>query len=264
MRLCDEFIIKEKVRPIKSIIEQKQLASWISNQLISYNSNTGIMKNEHIKNKFKMFLEKYNSILKTPEDIWKEHLNEVSEHISKYLSAPSDHSKIEEHRFLGKWIQHQKTNFKTKTGVVTADEICDLWTDFCNKFGKYFTVNDNKWNTNLNECMKYIDEYNVKPSRYSKIEYVVTLANWFQRQKDNFKTKKKGFKDIARQQQWVDFVLKYPNIFTADDAEELSNDESDDESTISEKPKKVIKPKAKIVDKSNQQNEKPKKVSKKK
>ena len=98
------------------------------------------MKDDEINNKFKAFLETYKEYFISNEEIWNEKLEKVKKYIDENKNRPSAADKDKEIKTLGTWISTQQKNYKTKTNIMSSEEIYNQWTSFMNddKYKEYF------------------------------------------------------------------------------------------------------------------------------
>jgi hypothetical protein len=108
------------------------LAKWICMQKIKYKKRKEIMKNEEIKIIWEDFIEKYQELFMTPNEVWLDKLRNVEEYIQKYKKLPPIRVK------LGRWVSTQKKNYKSKNQIMENEEIRKLWEDFTAKYPHLF------------------------------------------------------------------------------------------------------------------------------
>ena len=95
----------------------KMLSKWLSHQITNFNKKQKNMKDEKIYNKWNEFInsDKYKKyfILQSIEEYFNMNLNKVINYIDKNNKRPSE-GKNKDVSILGKWIQHQITNYNKK------------------------------------------------------------------------------------------------------------------------------------------------------
>jgi len=104
-------------------------------------------------------------------------LNEVKKYIDKHNKRPSESSKEQNIKKLGKWISHQQENYKNKSQIMKNKEIRKKWEKFVEEYEKYFMTNEELWEKILNEVKKYIDKHNKRPSAGSKKQEIKKLGS---------------------------------------------------------------------------------------
>jgi hypothetical protein len=124
-------------------IEIQILGKWIIRQKINYKLKKQIMKNPEIYNKWTEIIisEKYKKYFLSYEDEWLNNLDIIKKYIDTNNKRPSLSDKNKEINILSKWIDHQKTNYKSKGKIMKNHlEIYNKWTEFINdpKYKKYF------------------------------------------------------------------------------------------------------------------------------
>jgi hypothetical protein len=135
-----EYIDNNKMRPSQHDAERqiKILGAWISQQINNHRKRIYIMKQEHIYNRWTIFIEKYKEYFQSNEDQWKLMLNKLEIYINTNKKRPSDRDKNNDIKVLGKWKSHQQTNYKKKVNIMKNKEIYDKWTIFIEKYKEYF------------------------------------------------------------------------------------------------------------------------------
>jgi hypothetical protein len=124
---------------------EKILGHWINHQINSYKTKSHIMKNDEIYNSFTKFIssEKYESFFMSNIEIWYMNLEKVKLFIAENDFKPSPSSKNKNEKFLGIWISHQITKYKTKSHIMKNDEIYNSFTKFISseKYESFFYKN---------------------------------------------------------------------------------------------------------------------------
>ena len=214
-----EYIDEYKKTPSTKDKDTK-LGMWISHQKKNYKKNTKIMSNTEIYKLWTEFIndEKYKKYFLSNEEIWNLNLEEVKEYIDEYKKTPLTKDKDNKIKTLGKWISHQKENYKKKKFCMSNTEIYKLWTEFINdeKYKKYFLSNEEIWLKRLEEEVKeYINKYNKTPSSGSKDKKIKTLGMWISNQKRNYKTNTKIMSNTEIYKLWTEFINdeKYKKYF---------------------------------------------------
>ena len=130
---------------------------------------------------------------------WIIRLDEVKKYIDDNKKLPSRSSKEENIKKLGEWIDHQKTNYKNNTGIISTDkDIKILFEKFLKDYKEYIKIDylhfkmdsvnlKERWIMRLDELKKYIDDNKKLPSSYYKEENIKQLGGWIGNQKSNYK-----------------------------------------------------------------------------
>jgi len=215
-----KFIDENKRRPSSESKnkEEKQLGSWIGHQQRNCKNRKQIMKLDEMYNKWKEFTNRYSPYFMSNEEHWKITLDNVKEFIDKYNKRPSTHSKNKEEKQMSSWIGGQQKNSKNRKEIMKLDKIYNEWIEFTNEYSQYFTTNEERWNTTLNNTEKFINKYNKRPSRKSKNKKETQLCRWIDTQQRNYKNRKKIMKIDEIYNKWIEFTNKYCQCL-------LSNDE---------------------------------------
>ena len=101
------------------------------------------MKKEEVYNQWTDFIndDKYKEYFLDNDIIWNNNLEKVKKYIDDNKKRPSESNKDKEIKTLGSWISTQQNNYKTKSQIMSSEEINNKWTDFINddKYKEYFT-----------------------------------------------------------------------------------------------------------------------------
>jgi superfamily II DNA/RNA helicase len=120
LKLVEEYIIKNKKRPINSDkdVKIKQLGGWICNQQTKYKNNEKNMKDETIKKTWEDFITKYEQYFLSNNELWLNNLKQVEEYIVKNNKKPSYNDKII--KSLYTWLGTQQTNYSKNKEIMKA------------------------------------------------------------------------------------------------------------------------------------------------
>ena len=121
--------------------EVGSLGKWIDCQKGNYKNNLYMMKNEDIRIKWDEFTRRYSGLFYLPlsEEKWEEKLKMVEEYIQTYNKLPYKRDKDTEVGSLGKWIDHQKSNYKNTSRIMKNNHIQLKWQEFTQRYSKLFT-----------------------------------------------------------------------------------------------------------------------------
>ena len=140
-----EFINKYGKTPIQTgakDIYESQLGSWTGSQKNNYNKKLYIMKDEKIYQTWTEFVNNpiYRNYFKTDKEIWFEKLDILKEYIDTYNKRPRCSSKNlkQPKKIIGKWLSHQRENYKKQTAIMKDPEIYAIWTQFMIDYNHYF------------------------------------------------------------------------------------------------------------------------------
>ena len=203
-------------------IEIKKLGVWISHQKTNYKNNKDIMKNEENRKEWEKFMNDYKELIKTDIEKWNENKNKVIDYIKEKNILPSDHNKEIEIKKLGKWISHQKTNYKNNKEIMKNEEIKKEWEKFMNDYEELFKTNEELWNENKNKVIDYIKENNIFPSSHSEYIEIKKLGMWIDNQKKNYKNNKHIMKNEEIRKEWEKVMNDYKELFKMN--QEISNE----------------------------------------
>jgi hypothetical protein len=212
LELIKNYIDKYEKQPSRSDkkLENKQLSLWINKQQQNYKKKIGIMNNKLIYDQWTEFISKYKNHFMSNEEAWIEKLELVKNHIDKYEKLPSPYDKKLEIKQLGKWVENQIYNYKTKEQIMA-----NKWTQFIDEHKNHFMSNEEIWNSNLIKLKKYINENNEKPSKFHK-KYKI-LSEWCYVQTRNYKTKEQIMANKSTYDKWTQFIDEYKNHFMSNE-----------------------------------------------
>jgi superfamily II DNA or RNA helicase len=187
----------------------KKLGQWLGTQKNNYKNNCNIMKDENIRKIWEDFTtKKYKQYFITNEELWKNNLEEIINYINKNNKLPTETSKNEIIKNLGKWLGTQKQNYKKQNYIMKDNKIRKLWEDFIEEYKEYFMSNEELWKNNLEEIINYINKNNKLPTKTSKNEIIKKLGSWLGNQKQNYKNNRGIMKDENIRKIWEDFTTK--------------------------------------------------------
>ena len=126
------FLEKEKRRPNR--ITESLLNRWLEVQIQNYKTKIKSFKeNPERCKQWEDFIEKNNEYIKTLDELWDDNLEELKLFMNKEKRIPN--IKNESEKYLGKWLSHQLSNYKTKTlSFNNNPERCKLWEDFVKEY----------------------------------------------------------------------------------------------------------------------------------
>jgi hypothetical protein len=130
------------------------------------------------------------------------------EYIDKNNKKPSENDKDDTIKKIGKWLSHQKNNYKNKIQNMKNEMIYDLWTQFINddKYKKYFISNETSWKQTLNQLQEYINKHCKIPSCKDKNDTTKKLSIWTSRQKQIYKRKIHIMENELIYDLWTQFI----------------------------------------------------------
>ena len=190
LKSLKHFIDKNKRKPSRSIILEKKLEEWLSDQMKSYKKNE--MNNER-KIIWEVFLEEYNEIGLSLDIIWENNLKNVKEFIDENKRRPSgskDENKMRE------WLIDQIQKYKKNK----MNNLCkSKWEEFLEEYKEYSQTNEEKWDKLFTNVKIFIDEHKRRPS-------CEKLGGWIQNQNKSYK---KNEMNVERKKLWDTFLDDY-------------------------------------------------------
>jgi SAM-dependent methyltransferase len=84
------------------------------------------------------FLEEYEEYFKSDKEKWNEKMQELKMFININKKRPSTISKITNECIIGRWCNHQSSNYKKKSDSMKDPEIYSQWTQLLEEYKQYF------------------------------------------------------------------------------------------------------------------------------
>ena len=122
--------------------EEKKIGLWLGTQKLNYKNNEKSMQDENRKKIWEEFLEDYKEYLKDGEEIWYDNFEKLKSFIELNKKLPSSTSKNKEEKYLGKWLDHQKQNYKNNQHGMKDEDKRTLFKDFLEKYQEYLKNNN--------------------------------------------------------------------------------------------------------------------------
>jgi len=198
----------------------KYLGKWIGTQNGIYDKKLQIMQNKEIYEKWREFINdpKYKKHFKTYQELWLDNLEKLKIFIDKNNKLPSTSMKKNENeKYLSQWYQDQNKYYKSNSGCLKEKKIYEKWREFINdpKYKKYFSIKEEIWYDTFEKLKCYIDKHNKRPSQNDKDICIITLANWFMTQVENYDKKNNIMKNKNIYEHWSKFIddSKYKEYF---------------------------------------------------
>jgi superfamily II DNA or RNA helicase len=219
LREIEEYVQIHKQLPNHTNKDEntRYLAGWISVQKENYKLNKQIMINEEIRKIWEEFVNNYQEIFKSNEDIWKDNLNKLKEYINIHNILPTSCNEDENIKYLGLWVRNQTKNYDKKQYIMKNDEMITLWEEFMKENNKLFLNNEELWIENKHKVEEYIRHHNKLPAQTDKIQDIAVLGNWIQSQKQNYIKKSKIMVNENIRKLWEDFVKRYEKYFMSNE-----------------------------------------------
>ena len=167
------FIDLNKRRPSDKKESEKVLGSWVSNQLTNRKAEKNNMLSEDIRGSWDSFIKDYEQYFLSNEELWINKLTELKAFIGLNKRRPTQHSKKETEKVLGRWVSTQQENRKTEKKIMLNEDIRGSWDSFIKDYQQYFLSNEELWTNNLTELKTFIDLNKRRPSRSKETEKVL-------------------------------------------------------------------------------------------
>ncbi len=223
--------INNKLPSIK-INDQKYLAHWVHDQRHHYLNNIDIMRLPEIRDIWNNFITEYNHLFQDTNTIWNNHLLKLENFINNNNRLPSQSAKynssddedenddisisdeINEYK-LAKWMSRNNEQFNKKIKCMSNEETRLSWTNFKDKYGKYFYVKLDEWFMKMNNIIDFIKTNNRLPVETKEKPDECNLRVWFRTQqkiydRDRFKD------DINKKNAIEKLYTDYSNLFNVE------------------------------------------------
>ncbi len=211
---CIEFFNEFKRRPTKHSNDEneKELGNWLIAQKIHYSNKEYIMKNEEIREKWRIFTDNYKEYFMENDEVWFKMLNEVKNYIDNNKKRPNYTNTDPYIKKLACWLIDQQraylgTHNKYNLIILKNEYIKQEWEKFKTEYYIYLRTYEEIWNDSLNDLINYIDLYKEKPKKSSVDTKVKYLYQWISDQKK--KQKADNFKNIEMKNKWIEFTQNY-------------------------------------------------------
>jgi superfamily II DNA or RNA helicase len=186
-----------------------KLYIWLSKTMQNYKKEENIMKDINIKDKWEIFIKKYQEYFKNNEKNFLDNLKLSENYIIKNNKRPSHDDSDREIKKLGKFLSHCVENYKDKKQIMKNENIRHIWKKFLDTYNIYFELTNNTWKNNSKLVINYIEKENKAPSSTNKNIEIKRLGTWLSHQKQNYKNKKGIMCQQDIKQEWEAFVKKY-------------------------------------------------------
>jgi ubiquinone/menaquinone biosynthesis C-methylase UbiE len=100
------------------------------------------MKDENKRTLFKNFIEEYQEYFKDIDELWFNNFKNLKSFINLNKKLPSSRSKNEEEKYLGKWLEHQKYNYKNNKTAMKDEDKRTLFQDLLEEYKEYLKNNN--------------------------------------------------------------------------------------------------------------------------
>lgn len=190
----------------------KSLGRWCQQNVVYYqNKKSGRRFKSNRFAAWNKFITdpKYKKYFLSPEDYWIDKLDMVKKYIDDNKDRPTYFKcKNKEDKEIGKWLDHQISNYNTKTETVYNNHsIKMLWEQFIEEYKEYFLTPEEKWLKKLDDCKQFIKKNKKRPNKKSQNETERTMASWISNQQKNYREKCEILgKTNSLQSLWLDFI----------------------------------------------------------
>jgi superfamily II DNA or RNA helicase len=204
-------------------ITNKKLKFWLCRQKLNFKNNLNIMKNLEIRNKFELFLNKYNLKITNTNNLsnndkWNEQYDKLVNFINENNKLPSKDSKNEFEKKLGTFLGHQNTNYNKKMAIMkNNEEIYEKYKLFLEKYNHLFRSNTKIWEDHFEELKNYIDTNNKLPSVESKDPSIKKIGKFLDHSKQNYKKKTQIMKNEDIYNKFESFLEEYSDYFSSNE-----------------------------------------------
>lgn len=174
------------------------------------------MKDKNIKEKWGDLIEKYHIYFRTDNEIWLDTYNEAIKFIIDNNKIPSRITGTEEEHRLGKQIDNNRTLYNKNTIDTKKRKKWKYFIDnyfidnyLIDKYRVYSRMDNETWNNNYDEVIKFIIDNDKCPQRNSKNIKENQLCQWVDNQKTLYNNEKMNNQD--RIKKWKYLIDNYIN-----------------------------------------------------
>ena len=192
---------------------EDKLYVWLSKTMQNYKKEENIMKDINIKEKWEIFIKKYQEYLANNEKNFLDNLKLSENYIIENNKRPSHDDSDKEIKKLGKFLSHCIENYKGRKQIMKNENIRCIWEKFIDQYKTFFALPNDIWKNNLKLVIDYIEKEKRTPSSTNKNIEFKRLGNWLGHQKQNHKNKKSIMCQPDIKEEWETFVKKYEKYF---------------------------------------------------
>jgi superfamily II DNA or RNA helicase len=140
-------------------------------------------------------------------------IEEAKKYINENKCGPPRRSKDNKIRNMGLWLYTVNQNYLLKKGMMTNQKIYNTWTQFVVEYGKY-VFRDNKRQANIKKLKAYLTKHGKLPPIYRADPEDTKLRAWYEKQKQQYKTKTRAMADEKNYNQWTELLNEFKYILT--------------------------------------------------
>jgi superfamily II DNA or RNA helicase len=212
LRRLENYILRHNRIPSKYVstdAEIVSLATWLTTQKKSYETNQYCMKNTLIRQAWEDFANKYNTLFLSNNDIWHIRMNDVKTYIEEHKKLPSEDNVDDKIKVIGRWLTVQKANYKQTKGPMKDQQIKQEWEEFTKTYEELLMNNVEIWHKKFQILQDFVSKNNKIPTEARISPELRWLAKWASEQRYKYKNQRQIMKDPQIRQQWEDFTSKY-------------------------------------------------------
>ena len=155
------FITQHGRRPNSKVEGENLLARWLVHQTQYYKEKRAIMRITGIREKWQVFVDAH-PCLATPKERWRANKAALIRFWKEKKRNPDRKGK------LGRWLQHQKQDYKTKTKSMADPEIRTEWEKVVSDFPQFFLTDEQKWRSKKEALVNFWKEKKRNPAQKEK------------------------------------------------------------------------------------------------
>lgn len=206
------FIKNNNRLPVQSKENEKILNNWITTQKANYINNEHAMKDKNKREKYEALINTYPNLFKSDSDKWYDMFIHLENFIKQNKRLPQQ--KKQDEQILGKWLSHQKNNYKDNKQAMQCKIKRKKYEELKNTYPNLFKSYDDKWNNMFKQLEQFIKENNRLPSKRSGNEK--KIRQWLSHQKENYKNNEQLMKDKEKRKKYEELISKYSDLFRSD------------------------------------------------
>jgi superfamily II DNA or RNA helicase len=196
----------------------KRMGRWAKYNKYKFHIVKNITENPEIYNLWNAFIKCHEIFFSLNIDLWKQRLDNVKIYIDKNNQLPIRSDENDDVKRLNRWVIHQRIIAQSRKQIMKNPEIYDLWTEFIEKYKKYFLSNEKIWLNMLDSIKMYIDKNKKLPTtEHNDDNSVKQKSIWLSKQKSKYKDKLFIMKNEKIYDAWKIFIKEYEKYFLSED-----------------------------------------------
>jgi len=139
---------------------------------------------------------------------WFMRFTDLKKFIDDNNKRPNKRSSNISEKKLGKWVQHQVTNYNNRTHGFQKEDMRKIWSEFISdqKYYKLFIDFESSWFKRYNDSIEYIKKHKQRPNKKNIDKEISRLGNWLVIQGKNYRKNNNVMKNPVIKKAWEDLI----------------------------------------------------------